>query len=542
MQKLKIIFLIFFSFHYIQSADNLDDPLRIYLFYTNDLHGRVDEQKATYLNQNFPPILGGGAATATIVKKYRKIAEDNGDILLLFDGGDFMFGSMPLGETSKGLAIINYMNRLGYDALVPGNHDFDLGLDVLLNTAQNAAFPFLTANILTKKTFSPPLPIKPYTIIEKNGIKIGVLGIISKSAENNDEQENVEGIYFSDEIPAAKRAVSALQKENVDLIIALAHLGLPYDAEIGYDVLQKSEKQNILKNSYINTMDLARYVPGIDMIISGQIHKGYQQPWEDPINHTLCFQNYARGGNLGMVTLHIDRKSHTITGYQQPSDQGGLILLSEDEIWPDKEFAGFIDSLQNQYIPDYNRIVGTTETTLSRASRGESPLANLMCDAMVNATKADFAFNNFVSMRSDIPIGPITPKDISRAFPFGNEIIIISLKGELLAELLEGSIAGYNSGLAIGGGRVIADHALPDGEKILSFTINGKTLDPEMTYRIATTEYLAEGNYGMTKLAFLHVENFTSSGIKVGEAVSEYVQMKTPLKIKKDGRWVLRNR
>jgi len=161
---------------------------------------------------------------------------------------------------------------------------------------------------------------------------------------------------------------------------------------------------------------------------------------------------------------------------------------------------------------------------------------------MVNATKADFAFNNFVSMRSDIPIGPITPKDISRAFPFGNEIIIISLKGELLAELLEGSIAGYNSGLAIGGGRVIADHALPDGEKILSFTINGKTLDPEMTYRIATTEYLAEGNYGMTKLAFLPVENFTSSGIKVGEAVSEYVQMKTPLKIKKDGRWVLRNR
>jgi len=507
---------------------------KIHIFYSNDLQGGIGRQLATYMNPTFPPVLGGGPASYAIIQKVRERAKKSNDIVLLLDAGDFSNGITPISENSNGLAVIEYMNKMQYDALTFGSNDFNLGRENLLKMSQTAQFPFLASNLSIKDQNEI---VKSYTIIERNGLKIGLFGIVSKAGEQNDNPEKIAGITFLSEIPAAQKSVDALKKEGVDLIIALAHLGLPYDPEEGYTVLKEQETLNLKKDSYINAMDLARYVSGIDVIISGQIHKGYQEPWEDPVNHTLCFQNYANGGNLGYVTINYDSEIQEVIGFNAPSKDGGLLLLSEDEYWPDREMKEFTDSLQKKYEPEYDIPIGTTLSTLSRNSKGQSPMSILMCQAMLDATNADFAFNNYVSMRADIPIGPVTPRAIASVFPFGNEIMVITMKGELLKELMEGSLSGGYSGFAIAGAKIKSDRSLPTQSRIISFNIYGKPLKEDSLYKVATTEYLAEGNYGLKKLAFLPEDSFNNSKIKVRDAVIMYLKKHKQLDIAVDNRW-----
>ncbi len=513
-------------------------PLKIYLFYTNDLRGGIETQRAVYMNPLFPPVLGGGAAAATIVQHYRKMAAQTGDAVLLIDGGDIFQGPPAIGRKSKGQAIVQYMNGIGYDAMAPGVHDFDFGRENLLNLTEAARFPVLAANVFDARSRKNFKQMPPEIIIEKEGIKIGLFGVVSQSAEQNADSSAVRGLLFGPEVPAAKEAVTHLKRQGADIVIALAPLGLPYDAEDGYKVLTEMDAQGVRKNSYVDAMELAHFVSGIDVLLSGKINRGYKLPWEDPGNHTICLQNYANGGNLGLIILKVDRQTHSLIGYEVPARDGSLLLLSEDEYWPQRKMAEKIDSLRKKYAFHFDDVVGVTQKTLYRSTRGESPMGDLMCNAMLQVSGADFAFNNFVSMRQDIPIGPLTPRIISQVFPFGNRIAVISLKGSLLRKLIENSIAGGYGGMAIAGGRVVYDSKRPDGSKITEFFVGVQPLDDQKTYHVATTEYLAEGNYGMTPLAFLPDSAFKWMETTVRDAVVEYVKKHTPLNMDLDGRWV----
>jgi 2',3'-cyclic-nucleotide 2'-phosphodiesterase (5'-nucleotidase family) len=429
------------------------------------------------------------------------------------------------------------MNMVGYDAAAAGNHDFDLGKDVFIEMTKSANFPILAANIIDKKSGDVFEYVKPYTIIEKQGLKIGVFGISTEATENMSFAEHIKGLDFTAEAPAAKNAVAELKKQGADLIVGIVHMGLPYDTEEGYKELQEAEKQGITKKSYLNAMEMARYVPGIDVLFGGHIHKGYDEPWVDPVNHTLCFQNYGNGGNLGMAVLEIDMKSKTIAGYDLPSRDSGLLLLTQDEYWPDPEVQTAIKKQQQEVEKGFDEVVGITEYALTR-SQGESPMNNLICDAMIDATGADFSFTNFGGVRSDLQIGPITPRDLFKVLPFGNSIVVLKMSGKMLHELFESKLTGNRSGLAIGGGKVIYDRSRPDGDKIINFEINGEPLNPDQDYKVAMTDYLAEGNSGLSILETIPEKDIDRTGIILREAVTQYVAKETPLKIKNDGRWV----
>lgn len=535
--KYYLFLVVVFSVQIVFSQNLAKRESKIYVFYSNDLRGGIEEQQAYYLNPLFPPQLGGGASTATILKKYRALAK-NGDITLLLDAGNIFSGTPAIGRNSKGLAIIEYMNSIGYDAMAPGVHDFDYGYQNLLQLSKAAQFPVLAANVLDSTTGQVSPPLHPYTILKRDEFKIGILGITSKSTEQMDDPTLVQGVVFRDEVTVARKTVRELKKKGVDFIIALTNLGLPYDTQQAYKTVQRMDREHVQKLSYVNTLEFAHFVSGIDLIISGGINKGYQQPWEDPVNHTICVQDYANGGNLGLLILNIDRKTHSIINYSLPSPDGGLLLLSKEEFWPDEEMMHKIRDLQQKYSPDFDKVIGVTYNTISRSSRGESAMGDLMCNAILEETGVDFVFNNYSGMRQDIQIGPITPRKISTVFPFGNEIVIIKVKGKLLKKLVEASVYGSFAGLAIAGGRVVYDNHKPDGQKIVRFSIKGQALNPDKIYRVATSQYLAEGNAGMTQLAFLADEDFTWTKKTIREAVEVYVKKHSPLKIETDGRWV----
>jgi 5'-nucleotidase / UDP-sugar diphosphatase len=212
-------------------------------------------------------------------------------------------------------------------------------------------------------------------------------------------------------------------------------------------------------------------------------------------------------------------------------------LLTQDEYWPDPEIRDSIKAEQARVEKGFDEIIGLTEFALTRAA-GESPMNNLICDAMISESGADFSFTNFGGIRSDLQIGPITPRDMFKVLPFGNAIVVMRMTGAMLRELLESKLERNRSGMAIGGGKVVYEKDREDGDKIIEFLIKGQPLDPAKMYKVAMTDYLAEGNSGLSLLEDVEEENIDRTGIILREAVTQYIQKNAPLRIKNDGRWV----
>ena len=141
------------------------DYLKIVTIFTNDMHGGIDRSEASFINPDFPPMLGGGAVAGRYILQKRQEAAQNGWGFLLIDAGDFYQGT-PLGTVSEGEAVIEYMNTVGYDALTIGNHDFDNGWKNLKKLAEKANFPFLATNLYRKSTGELAEFVKPYIIKE----------------------------------------------------------------------------------------------------------------------------------------------------------------------------------------------------------------------------------------------------------------------------------------------------------------------------------------------------------------------------------------
>lgn len=517
-------------------AQQPDNSYRLSIFYTNDLHGGITPQKAEFLNPEFPPLLGGGAAAAGIIKNVRKQGEERGFSTLLLDAGDTFQGTL-VGTLSKGMAVIEYMNMIKYDAVAPGNHDFDQGKDNLVELIKASQFPWVAANIYDKETGDIWQWVKPWVIVEKGGYKIGITGAATTGTEYMSFPENIRGLDFRNEITYLQKAVDELRAQKVDIVVAIVHTGLPYDVKEGYAELQKETKSSVMASGYINAMEIAHYVQGIDILFGGHLHRGYQKAWEDPVNHTICLQNYANGGNLGWVNIYLDVPTRSIAGYDYPADDNSLLLLTRDQFWPDSATAKYIKGQQEKYEKDYREVIGETAVSLNRSSLGESPLNNLICDVMCERTNSDFSFMNFGGIRADIQAGPITREAVFKVLPFGNEIVSFQVDGRYIKRIIERKISGNSRGLAVGGVKVVFNKELPDGQRVVSMEIGGKPLEPDQIYRVATNDYLLEGNSGLDMLKNIPRQQVDFTGILLSEAVIEHIRNHSPVEITLDGRW-----
>ena len=507
------------------------------VFFTNDIHGGITEMSADFLNPEFPPMLGRGASAAAVIKKQRKITEEKGDAWLTIDSGDIFQGTL-VGTCSKGKAIIEFMNTIGYDVVCPGNHEFDLGAENLRELIAQSNFPWLSCNIMEKATGKLWQPLTPYIIKEIKGVRIGFAGTTTATTESMSFPENVKGLHFLPEIPALQKVVDKLRnEEKVDLVVGLVHNGLPYDRKEGYKNLQQTTYEGVLQRGYANGMEIAHYVKGIDFLLTGHIHKGYQEPWEDPVTHTVCVQTYGNGTNLGWIIIEIDKETKSIKGFRYPADKETMLLLQEDEFWPDSLVAVQINAQQKIYEKGFSETIGRTQTALIRAGVGESPMYNLITDAMRARLKADFSFTNFGGIRSDLKVGNITKQDIFKVLPFGNQLVEFQADGKFLKKIIEEKVKGNRRGMAVSGVKIIYSKSLPDGQRVVNLLINGKPLQADKRYRVVTSDYLMEGNSGLSILKTINSELVAYTGILMRDAVIEYVNEHSPLRIEVEGRW-----
>ncbi|MEG0689293.1 MAG: bifunctional UDP-sugar hydrolase/5'-nucleotidase [Hungatella sp.] len=464
----------------------------IAILYTNDVHCAVEDH------------IGYAGLAA-----YEKELTEQGCEVLLVDVGDAIQGA-PIGSLSKGENIIDIMNELGYDVAIPGNHEFDYGVEQLKALAKRAEFPYLSANFI--EADSKKHIFAPYVMKEVSGVKIGFVGVstpLTLTSSNPTHFKDEKGTYLYDFMADAdgtqlysevQKAVEQVREEGADYVVALTHLGI-----------------GAVYSPYLAT-ELITHTHGIDAVLDGHSHttaacervKNQEGKW------TLLSQAGSKLESVGM--LLIDKTGNLSTG-----------LLSEYDK-KDAETETFIKNIESQYEALLNQKVAVTQNTLTvhdpvtgeRIIRNaETNLGNLCADAYLAAGKADVALVNGGGIRADLPEGDITYGDILGVFPYGNGLCVIEATGQELLDALEHGtrqMPEENGGfLQVAGLTYEVDPEIPsavktdDNQMFLSVDgprrvqhvkIAGTPIDPDQTYTVVSHSFLIKnGGDGYTMFA-----------------------------------------
>ena len=436
-----------------------EEPVHIVIAHTNDMHGRIEE--GTYDGM-------GLAKVSALVDELRS----EYDNVLFFDAGDALHGQ-PIATIFEGGSMVEVMNLAGYDLMVPGNHDFNYGKERLLELKGMADFDMVSANIYTEadETF-----IDPYKIFEIEGVKIGVFGLTTPETKFKSHPNNTIGLEFRDPSEIAQMIVDELD-DQVDIIVALVHLGL--DDTYGLT----SEK-------------VAMDVDGIDLIIDGHSHD--KLPEGMMVNDTLIVQAGEYDKNLGVVEIDFMDGEAEITA--------SLLEKENVTIEGDAEILALVDEIKVEYQELVSPVVGTTAVVLDgerdQVRTGETNLGNLIVDAMLDATGADFAMTNGGGIRASIDIGDITIEEIITVLPFGNTVIVKPLTGMEVKEALEVGATDYpeqkGAFTHVANVKYQIDVTKPAGSRIMNIMVNGAPLDMNATYEVATNDFIAAGGDGYT--------------------------------------------
>ena len=276
----------------------------ITIAHTNDTHSRIDDTKDNI----------GFAKIAAKINDLRKtVGEEN---VLVFDAGDTLHGQ-PVITTNKGLGAVEIMNTIGYDVMVPGNHDFNYGQERLVELSKEMEFDLLSANVVKKDGTTL---LEPYVIKEINGLKVGIFGLSTPETIYKTHPKNVEGLTFKDPVEVAKNMVKELEGKT-DLIIALSHLGI----HEGNDTSEK----------------VATNVKGIDLIVDGHSHSTL--PQGKVVNGTLIVQTGEYDKNLGIVDILV-KKNGTIEIAPQLFN-----AVDDTSLVPDAEVKKVIDEIKKEF-------------------------------------------------------------------------------------------------------------------------------------------------------------------------------------------------
>ena len=246
---------------------------KVTILHTNDTHSCIEPEK------------DGGAGVLNRALLIESIADSVGrENLLLLDCGDFSQGSLYY-NCFKGSTEVEIMNAMGYDAGTIGNHELDYGLENFARLVRMAEFEVLCANYDFTGTACEGL-VKPYTVIEKGGKKIGIFGL-SPDPKGLVSQENYAGVEFISPVEAANKCVAALKEAGCDAIVCISHLGWK------------------IKNEY-NDERLAAETAGIDLILGGHSHDYFEQPliYKNRDGKDVIMQQMGKNGrHIGHATL-----------------------------------------------------------------------------------------------------------------------------------------------------------------------------------------------------------------------------------------------
>lgn len=490
--------------------------IRLTILHTNDHHGH-------YLADNKGQI--GMAPRSTLIKQLRAEFKQAGVYSLLLSGGDINTGTMESDFFDAKPDFLG-MNKLKYDAMAVGNHEFDNSFDVIKQQQEWAGFPFLAANIFYKGTnqrvFEPLYLVKNF-----KGIKVGIFGLTTKDTPFAASSEDAKNKFeFKNIIDSAKEVVSVLKKkEKVDYIILVTHVG---------------HKGSMTANGDIH---LAEQVAGIDIIVGGhsqEIINAVQ------VNNTIIVQAEDWGKYLGKLDLELTKQKLTKIDYQLiPVNLKQKVkdeyVYIEKEIKPDPEFIEMFASYKKQADELGNVVVGTLDKALSGdrklVRRGQAPIAQFVGAALLNKLKnAEVAVINGGAIRFGLEPGEVSRKDLHTLHPYGNTLVSVKFSASeffhYIEELSKINIVAKNN--TIGGNPHYINMKLTykknklqmieakNGKWKVYLDKNGKIHTTKKSFVLGTMNFLARGGDNYPKIT-TH-KTYVDTGFMINSAMMEYFE------------------
>lgn len=500
------------------SAEEGEKEIRI--ISTNDLHSYLRPVYYRYLDELKPwgpqsregdyvekskyvGKIGGMAHVATVIKSLR--AEKPGESLLV-DAGDTWHGA-GLSVFDKGVSVVKIMNAIGYEVMAPGNWEFIYPKEHLLDLVEQANFPVVAYNV-TDKEWDEPV-FKRYVIKQVGDVKVAVIGLTYPwTALTSSIKGAAQWWKFGIKEEAARELIEEIREEHEpDLIVLVSHGGYGLDQKF------------------------AKRVDGIDVLVSGHTHDEIYDPvvWND----TIIYQGGAHGKFVTKLDVRV--KNRKVVGYSYE-----LLQVRQSEIEPDPAISKLIDDAYRPHQNRLNEVVGQTNSMIYRRDYWQSPMGNLLTDALRSMTKADIAFFPAWRYGATLMPGKVTAEDVYNLVPTDGTIITYSMPGKSVRRLVSNILDGVvnNDAYARVGGdmirfsgmKLVYDLSRPYGERVASLTINGRPVSENAQYKIASvhTRFQESPLFGATDVK--------DTGKIFVEELIEYIRKNSPIETTLDDR------
>jgi 5'-nucleotidase len=511
-----------------------EDESLISILGTNDLHGAIQPKKVKPSKEAAEQRVGGMAFWAGAVKSIREgVAKRYGRRagVLVVDGGDQFQGTL-LSNYTEGALFFSLMNEVGYDAIVPGNHDYDFGpagwladqvteessdkdpRGVIKGLAAIAKFPLLSANTYMKSSLRTiegkpatvdsvkcatnelidwslarrPGFLKPFVVTEVAGIRVALIGLDNPETPRSTTIPNVSDLCFRSSLEEYK-SVRASLDGAADVFVVVIH-----DGDINQD----------LKLTDLLTGILAWREDGVDAIIGGHTHVVNRVEK----NGVFGIQSGANGERFGRIDLVYDRKAGKVVRektrvaagaflFHEICDEGivpfcgaregAKIVLEGEKVSESGTAAAKIADAEKAVAPMAKRVLGTTDEAIRKERDRESPLLNLLTDAFREASGADVAMINTGGVRTDLAAGTIHYENLYQVLPFNNRAVMLApMKVSTLLKVLtrsarscgkHGSVLGSGIRATYQRGPCKTDNdGLDPAGRVLTMTLHDGTL------------------------------------------------------------------
>ena len=480
-----------------RTAAQTDDPIRntapLTILQINDVYSTT-------------PVDGRGGLARVATLKQQMRAQGRTPVLMI--AGDFLSSSVE-STVFKGQHMVAALNAAGLDFATLGNHEFDFGIDVLLERMAEAKWQWVVSNVLDSATGKPIGGAAPYVVRTFGPLKVGIIGLCLTTEEGL-TRDKLERIRLIDPQQAAATYLPALKNERVDVVVALTHL------------------------SFAEDRALAERFPEIDVIVGGHEHF----PITAAVNRTLI----SKAGSDAKYVARIDvnrRDSGSVERFYE------LIPITS-ALADDPGTAAVVESYESRLGAELNVAVGSTRVPLDALSTrlrvGEANLGNLIADAMRANVDAEVALINAGGIRGDrvYPPGPIIRRTLVEITPFGNVVCKVALPGRVILAALNHGVSKLPQTAGqfpqISGLTMRVDVAAAEGDRVRDVRVGGVALDPERTYTIAIADFMLNGGDGYTMFAGQRVLTSPEAGDLLVIALEKYIVAKREVAPEVEGR------
>ena len=489
------------------------------ILHTNDFHARFEpiskyDGPCAAEENTAGECFGGSGRMMTAITDAR--ARSNNSILV--DGGDQFQGTL-FYTYYKGKLSAEMMNKMGYDAMTVGNHEFDDGPEVLKGFMDAIDFPILMSNADVSKEPLLADTLQKSTVIERGGEKIGLIGLTPE--DTHELASPGDNITFSDPVAAVQAEVDKLTAEGVNKIIVLSHSGYAVDQKVaaettGVDVIVGGHTNTLLSNT----------------------NEDAEGPYPTMVNDTAIVQAYAYGKFLGELNVTFDDEGTITEAVGEPLIMDASVTEEQGTVDRIAEAAKPLDEIRNKVVAETSEMI---EGNRDVCRVQECSMGNLVADAMLDRVKdqgIDVAIANSGGLRASIDAGEVTMGEVLTVLPFQNTLSTFQVSGETLKAALENGVSQIEETAGrfpqVAGMTFTFDASAEPGSRISDVTVAGEPLDPAKTYGLVSNDYVRNGGDGYEM--FTTAENAYDYGPDLADVTAEYLMQNAPYEPYTDGR------